>query len=432
MRTQLTIVRAYCIRHLLAATLGIAITFTLSCHDGGNDDTGTSSPGGIGGSSPSDNSSSSVGGTGGSSPSGGSSSSANTFVGDKGTFKDNRDEQTYNWVKIGTQIWMAENLNYKAPGSKCYDNLAVNCEAYGRLYNWIMANHCPDGWHLPSNEEWNTLTNYIGADPGKKLKAATGWGDYNGTDDYGFVAIPGGYNDGGFGGMGTSTVWWGDDYSHRGLDNGNGVGGWGTYRDGGDYLSVRCLKGSPTRPVVERGSLVDKRDNNTYKTVKIGAQTWMAENLKYKATDNKCYDNLAVNCETYGRLYNWATATNAEESNRNPSGVQGVCPDGWHIPSDGEWSTLTNYIGDESGRKLKAKDGWNDYNNGTDDYSFRALPGGYVSHDGSFDGMGTSTAWWGTNSHRTLGSGNGVGGWGTYRDGGDYLSVRCIEDIEMP
>jgi uncharacterized protein (TIGR02145 family) len=120
--------------------------------------------------------------------------------------------------KIGTQTWMAENLNCDVEGSKCYDNDSANCTKYGRLYNWEAAmKACPTGWHLPSDAEWTALTDAVGGSStaGTKLKATSGWNNYNGksgngTDDYGFAALPGG--GGGAGGnfyyAGNYGCWW--------------------------------------------------------------------------------------------------------------------------------------------------------------------------------------------------------------------------------
>jgi len=105
------------------------------------------------------------------------------------TFVDSRDGKTYKKVTIGTQTWMAENLDYAG----LYDaNVGWN------LYNWSTAKKaCPAGWHLPSGAEWTTLVEYVGgvSVAGKKLKSKTNW---NGTDEYGFSATPGGFYDGGF------------------------------------------------------------------------------------------------------------------------------------------------------------------------------------------------------------------------------------------
>jgi uncharacterized protein (TIGR02145 family) len=127
-----------------------------------------------------------------------------------------------------------------------------------------------------------------------------------------------------------------------------------------------------------------------YEAVLIGEQTWLARNLNYNVSGSRCYgdntggDSLS-NCGKYGRLYNWATAMKgAASSNSNPSGVQGICPGGWHIPSNAEWDALITTVGDSStaGTKQKTKNGWTahtTYGNGTDDYGFSALPGGYRS-----------------------------------------------------
>jgi uncharacterized protein (TIGR02145 family) len=117
------------------------------------------------------------------------------------SFIDLRDNNVYKIVKIGNQVWMAENLRYKVNGGCwCYDDDERHGCNYGRLYTLNAAKRaCPPGWHLPTREEWDTLVAYVGGDSvaGKKLKAKSGWeknsfGNENGTDDYGFSALPDG------------------------------------------------------------------------------------------------------------------------------------------------------------------------------------------------------------------------------------------------
>jgi uncharacterized protein (TIGR02145 family) len=153
------------------------------------------------------------------------------------------------------------------------------------------------------------------------------------------------------------------------------------------------------------GTFTDSRNSKTYKTVRIGNQRWMAENLNYAVDSSWCNGNNSANCDKYGRLYQWSAAMQgASSSNTNPSGVRGVCPSGWHLPSSAEWDALMTAVGGSStaGKKLKSQSGWNSYTssgvtysgNGTDEYGFSALPGGYRRSDGSFYGAGNYGDWW--------------------------------------
>jgi len=170
-------------------------------------------------------------------------------------FTDSRDGKTYNSVVIGTQTWMAENLNYATVGSYCVGNVEHDgeirdtilseggyCDIYGRFYKWETAkNICPSGWHLPSQAEWRTLINFAGS--GNKLKSKSGWHSDNGTDDYGFTARPTG-GDGNYTCLG---CWWSaSEESSEEISNYAYV--WGVYSGSlkakTALFSVRCIKGN--------------------------------------------------------------------------------------------------------------------------------------------------------------------------------------------
>jgi uncharacterized protein (TIGR02145 family)/uncharacterized repeat protein (TIGR02543 family) len=207
----------------------------------------------------------------------------------------------------------------------------------------------------------------------------------------------------------------------------------------------------PTNTVTVTANFVtgitDVRDGKTYRTVKIGSQTWMAENLNYQPlTGNSwCYNNSTDNCNKYGRLYDWSTAMGISTSYNSQmwwdgSDVkrQGVCPTGWHLPSRSEWDTLVTYAGgDVAGKKLKSQSGWNSYSgiSSTDEYGFSALPGGLRngSRGDFYDYAGKNGFWWtATESfnyaynedidYRT----DFVGEIGNLKSEG--FSVRCLED----
>jgi uncharacterized protein (TIGR02145 family) len=118
-------------------------------------------------------------------------------------------------VKIGTQTWMAKNLDCDVAGSKCYVNDPANCTKYGRLYDWSTAMKvCPSGWRLPSKEDWDKLVSYVESDNGCSncaamyLKATSDWYENNSNDRYGFSALPGGFFGGGFVNAGSEGSWW--------------------------------------------------------------------------------------------------------------------------------------------------------------------------------------------------------------------------------
>jgi uncharacterized protein (TIGR02145 family) len=173
-------------------------------------------------------------------------------------------------------------------------------------------------------------------------------------------------------------------------------------------------------------TFTDPRDGQVYKTVTIGTQTWFAENLNYTTSNSWWYNNSSANGDIYGRLYTWDAAENA-------------CPPGWHLPSDGEWTQLIDYLGGSSvaGGKLKetGTTHWVSPNEGaTNETGFTALPGGNRLENGSFYLIGYFGKWWSA----TEDSDNNVWQFIMY----DYLSsvnkvssnkengvsVRCVKD----
>jgi uncharacterized protein (TIGR02145 family) len=503
---------------------------------------------------------------------------------------DTRDGQYYATSQIGIQCWLAENLNIGnaiSGGSNstnngviekyCYADNNTNCEIYGGLYTWNeMMQYttqqgaqgiCPTGWHVPTDDEWKVLegttdtqygvgnpiwnnTGWRGFDAGKRLKSTTGWQGGNGTDAYGFTALPGGYYQGSFYLQGYDCHFWTSslqsNYNRRYIKNSSdliyrafdGNTGWG--------FSVRCLRNNqapsqPTNPtpidgaqnqpinttlswtcsdpendpltydvyfgtsnppaIVSTGQmnttfnpgalaystiyfwkivandvhsnitegpvwsftteqtfpcgtlLVDERDGQSYGTVQIGSQCWMKENLNIgmmidsllTQADNGtiekyCYRNLTINCEIYGGLYQWNEMMNYIMP---INGIQGICPEGWHVPSDEEWCIVTQFVdntvncddqwysGTDVGTKMKNSSGWV-YGNGTNTSGFTALPGGEFFL-GAFYGIGTEAGFWTSQAIN-------LGAWIRYFNSSQpYMnriapalhngwSVRCLKD----
>ena len=378
-----------------------------------------------------------------------------SVMGHAGTFEDPRDGKTYKTVKIGNQTWMAENLKVRTEGSWCYKE-ELNCQKYGRFYRWFAAQvACPAGWHLPSKGEFETLLKAVGGTrdetnvfvfwrgAGVSLKSTTGWkwNGYegksgNGDDPFGFSALPAGNGnndgrhrfEGDFANFWSSTETYGNGAYHMKLyysfndafleDDGKNNG-----------FSVRCLKDNPVEPKSSSSfkksssSFKDSRDGKTYKTVKIGNQTWMAENLKERTEGSWCYEDKESNCQKYGRLYSWDAAKSA-------------CPAGWHLPSKGEFEALFVAVGGEdvAGKKLKSASGWKNDDNGDDPFGFSALPAGRRYYYGDFSNEGDNAYFWSS----TEGSSYGVYYVNlNYNDGNAHqgydskyfgFSVRCLKD----
>jgi len=185
-------------------------------------------------------------------------------------------------------------------------------------------------------------------------------------------------------------------------------------------ITAISTKEPPQNPI-KRITFTDSRDGKKYKAVEIGFQVWMAENLNFNAHSSKCYDNKPANCQKYGRLYDWNTATK-------------VCPKGWHLPSDAEWQTLMDFAGGIkiAGKALKASSGWNSNDNGTDEFGFSALPGG----EGNYN-IGNYGRYWSSSENGTSCSccfclSYDYGGIRWSIPSGYYkyssYSVRCLQD----
>ncbi len=120
--------------------------------------------------------------------------------------------------------------------------------------------------------------------------------------------------------------------------------------------------------------LKDSRDNQEYKTVRIGNAVWMAENLSFAADESFCYTRFGYDCRKYGRFYTWDVAKD-------------VCPAGWHLPTAAEFDQLFADVGgrDSAAVKLKSAEGWSHYGNGSDEYGFNGTPSGFRDYRGRFD-----------------------------------------------
>jgi len=444
--------------------------------------------------------------------------SSDSMFENKGTLRDPRDGQVYRTVTIGEQVWMAENLNYAYPESTaklesssfCYKYEPDSCAKYGRLYTWGAASDsaglffdkknlgaengvslphisqgvCPEGWHIPSKDEWLTLLYRVGGDY-ISLMSKEGWSGL-GSDAFGFSALPGKIT-GKYSYLSdVTTLFWGKDSyreeevqlilvdSTRWPSKSEVVSG----RQISELGYVRCLRNLllPLSSSTGKGTLVDKRDGKVYKTVKIGSQTWMAENLDY-SDDNlykivfsgdwgasqsigkvTCLHNREFFCKQFGTLYSWSRALDSaalwsekgkgctsyqgswkcDERERPVSPLRGVCPEGWHLPDSLEWEKLFDFVGggDVAGRALKAQWSWIPIGgengsltsgNGYDSFGFEALAGG-TENAGDFLTDGKFTAFVSVTTRRSSCVRLNYDSDGYERRSDSRCYVRCIKD----
>ena len=400
-------------------------------------------------------------------------------------FTDSRDGRKYKYLKIGNYEWMAENMNIDIDSFNgvCANNDPKNCAKYGRLYPPNEA-VCPSGWRLPNITDFEVLKTLAGEglSAGVNLMSLRGWKnadgkDKPGVDKYGFSATPGGYavlsgeltN---FTNLTKEANFWGtqnetevSEYDYMSVYY---TGDISFLKAGSNIrLSIRCVRGSIYDG--NKKTLKDLRDDKVYKTVKIGDQIWMAENLNYaypggtKSVDRSsfCYSDKDDSCTVFGRLYLRSAAMDsaglipgnkASDCGYNSASCpknepfRGACPDGWHLPNSAEWTTLFNYVkgtGDShtNGKKLKSKSGWmlntdtqlnpdGTYFNGSDEYGFTALPAGYRDDRGSFNGAHQEARFWQVDGCVVKLNNHSDGVTTTCKGASfpDGYSVRCLKD----
>jgi uncharacterized protein (TIGR02145 family) len=348
-----------------------------------------------------------------------------------------------------------------------------------------------------SNDKADGIFYWYGA--GERLKSASDWNSNgNGTDDLGFSALPGGSRGrfyGQFHSPGKHGAWWTATLGKEGNAYSRNMGFCYNYVIEDEYadtvegLSIRCVQNGDDggdsdlsewvkqkkeddekrldaerkkkeeeeqkRKVAEQtiekntGYFTDKRDGQKYRTINIGNQIWMAQNLNYRTSSGSwCYGDADSNCVKYGRLYTRDTAYRA-------------CPGGWSLPDNDNWRSLANAVGGSgrygkfgtAGKKMKSTSGWNydvkedKSGDGTDEYGFSALPGGFRNSDelsrvkgddGRFSGIGSTGVWW-----MSGWSTEGAGIWPNWYirydtdnadEGAEYgsagYSVRCVSGQE--
>lgn len=373
----------------------------------------------------------------GSTPLPGGNSAKSIYDAKKQTLTDGRDGHVYKTFSFDNRVWMAENLNYNyniySAKSTCLHNDTANCLKNGRSYTWSAAMDsmgifsiggkgcgvsrcrnitgtirgvCPEGWHLPNFEEWNELS--------YAMKAEGLDVDFYAWNRSTEIADLENANLG-------SVFWTSRNYEGNVIalyENGD-ISFFRTLYLEGSY-PVRCVMNYDEKDVSPKsdrkivfGTLKDSRDGRVYKTVDIGDQTWMAENLKYEypqvpSEKTSCFRDDPANCDSLGRLYEWRAAVDsamvfsedAKECRSNNTCilkhvVSGICPEGWRIPRVADFLKLAETVGgsDVAGQVLKGRVGWNYEGRGYDLYGFNALP---------YDSLGKTSFWTSDVSHSEI------------------------------
>ena len=381
-----------------------------------------------------------------------------------------------------------------------YDWYAVMKGEQGRSSNPSgVQGVCPHGWHVPSKQEWQELVNNVEClktnTVVKALASTTGWEEnkYIGSPGYvpitnnttGFNALPTGMFTGKYVLFGNGTMfwsatdeltYWGGDcncdscaYASEIMDGSTNMLIYSNYNDKRFGFSVRCIRDENDLEDKIHGdnfvydadakiikNAVKDIDNNRYDAVMIGGKMWMAENLRTTRYANGtaiavryCPGDKMSNVEKYGYLYNWyGVMHNEASSNTIPSGVQGICPDGWHVPSDDEFQDLVNYLEDYDKRNntvaqaLASTNGWTttDKKNSpgyvrscNNSIGFNALPAGCFAGENDYFGV-EATFWSATENARGEAYYYGLNyNKSNVRRAADRIkaagcSVRCVKD----
>ena len=392
--------------------------------------------------------------TGKDSGSGNSSGSQSRYSssGDAPNSSSSKTSEIYEFVKLGSQEWMTENLNEPVEGSRCYEDDPENCEKYGRLYTWadamkvgidydrnelgkIKLPHqgiCPDGSHIPSYDEWQQLETYLGNHSKDKeffTNQVGGFYDYRGQ-----------YKNERY----EALFWSSTEYDVSGttydfeyawlwafrrdftIDNDNSHK-W-------TAANVRCVRAATLDESSSSSAEMTESSNSLYdpdvESVRIGTQVWSTRNLDTPVEGSMCYDDDPENCEKYGRLYTWALAMDvetkfdAEQLGDVVHPYRGICPSGWHLPSDKEWRDLYEYLQD-----------YPDYQ-----AYFMNQPGGVFDYNGYYRSIGNESLYWSSTEYDVSGTDyeyefayvwsyradGSVGTDNAHKITGAY--VRCVED----
>ena len=388
-----------------------------------------------------------------------------------GKFTDKRDGKKYSVVKIGNQIWMAENLRYIDSSNTenlkgnlwCYENSKDSCEKYGPLYSWTAAMNidkkyvstyvsywetnssgiCPENWKIPSLEDWKRLLNSLSQINGDELvgpgmKTIKGWEQTDAAsralNRFGFYALPAGRRNsegGDFMSTGRYAFFWAEDQIDEATSYGWSLRyDWDIFDNGKYYkdhgMSVRCVYSVNYDEAKITGEFdstyLDEipfeygkmmLGERSYKTIKIGTQNWMAENAAYKIDESWCYNDDEKNCDKYGRLYSFESAKK-------------ICPEGWRLPIESDFDEFANFV--SVGKALRSRSFWTEKGvRGMNLWGFNALPAG-GRETGDFFDETYSFYMWGSNQSVL---------WLRYyddaitispKDSKNAFSVRCIEE----